>query len=278
MGEPTSIHSPQDLNFRRGARAWRRHVGFEVFDRRTTEDSGHPLVPFRKHLASRISGAVSFSNHCHPNHQLAWRIGGPMIITDRTAEASRITMTRNNREIYSGGNSSARRNVAAINGIILHHTNFFNSDPSRYDYVIANYVVMADGRVLFVRPLAAALNSVATDHHAVDIEFEGVYPNASGARPTAPQMQSGRELINHLRRTNPGIRRIFAHRHFRNKPCCGPYLWYNLGRWAQQQGMSSTGAIHSLPSDWEVDTLALAIGNMGGIIDPWTGAVTPGPS
>jgi N-acetylmuramoyl-L-alanine amidase len=198
-----------------------------------------------------------------------------MIIIDRTAEASRVTITRNGRHIYSHGNVGARRSLSMIDGIILHHANFFSSDVERFDSVIANYIVMVDGRVLHVRPLSAALNSVGTDHRAIDIEFVGVYPGAGGARPPAAQLAAGRQLVAHLCGANPSLRRIYAHRHFRDKPCCGPHIWFNVGCWARQRGMNSDGATQTLPTEWEAASLALAAGIGGDIVDPWTGAVSP---
>lgn len=144
-----------------------------------------------------------------------------MKIIDRTAETASTSETRNHRHIFSAGNIHARRSVSRIDSVILHHTNFVSTDVARFNYVIANYIVMQDGRVLRVREHSMALNSVGTDHRAVDIEFVGVYGTAA-ARPPAIQLQRGRDLVAFLKGRH-AIGRIVGHAHFTSKPCPGPH-------------------------------------------------------
>ena len=176
-----------------------------------------------------------------------------MRLIDRTAETASTFMTlggtRGPRHIFCNGNTRARRNTRVLSGIILHHTNFVNSSLDRYNHVIANYVVMRDGRVLKVREHAMCLNSVGTDHRAVDIEFEGVYGDGL-ITPPGPQLKVGRALVAYLG-AKYGLTRIFGHRHFNPKPCPGPHIWYNVGLWAARNGFTSTGGTRTLPSAWE---------------------------
>jgi hypothetical protein len=173
-----------------------------------------------------------------------------LTIVDRRAEARGTVETMNHRHIYSGGRENPRRDTSRINGIILHHTNFNSRRISRFDSIIANYVVMQDGTVLFVRDLGSALNSVGTDHHAIDIEFVGIYPHADGAVPPAGQIRAGRKLVKKLVRDH-GLRYIYAHAHFTRKPCCGPHLWFNVGEWAVRKlALSTAGARRVIRPDW----------------------------
>jgi hypothetical protein len=189
-----------------------------------------------------------------------------MEIIDRTSETASIRQTRDDRNIHSGGNPRARRRTDRIDAIILHQTTFVSGRVERFNYVIANYAVMQNGRVLLLRGLDVALNSVGTDQRAIDIEFEGDYPSArelrrgrgSTDRPRVLQLQSGRELVRHLQQQH-GVRHIFAHSQFTNKNCPGPHLWYNVGEWAvRNAGFSSSGRGRRIPEDFRDDTLAIS--------------------
>jgi hypothetical protein len=171
-----------------------------------------------------------------------------MQIIDRTSNTATVLRTRDGRNIHSGGNPRARRRTDIIDAIILHHTGFVSGRVERFDYIIANYAVMQDGRVLRLRDLEVALNSVATHQHAIDIEFEGDYASArdirrgrSSALPPVAQLSAGRELVRHLQQRH-GVRYIFAHSQFTNKNCPGPHIWYNVGEWAvRNAGFASRG-------------------------------------
>lgn len=185
-------------------------------------------------------------------------------IIDRRDDARGVTQTRNERNIYSHGRENPRRDLSRVNGIILHHTNFASSRVARFDYIVANYVVMRDGTVLYVRDVRSALNSVGTDRHAVDIEFVGDYHRADAPPPPDAQVHAGRQLIRFLVRELE-ISHIYAHAHFTRKPCPGPYLWYNVGAWASRRlGLDHEGATRAIPSDWNDRSLEL----QGGVAAP----------
>ncbi len=153
-----------------------------------------------------------------------------MILIDRREAVRTIVRTLNGRQIYSGGRGDPRREVSSVTGIILHHTNIGSMRVERFDPIIANYVVMKNGNVLYVRDIASALNSVGTDQHCIDIEIDGRYHERDCEPPPMMQIHACRDLVAHLMATQ-GVRRIYAHRHFTGKPCPGHHLWYNVGLW-----------------------------------------------
>ena len=187
-----------------------------------------------------------------------------MILIDRTDAAASVTRTRNGRNIYSRGNSRARRDTSHVDGIILHQTAFVSDRIERFDFVIANYIVMQDGRVLYVRPIEAALNSVGTDRRCIDIEVVGRYPAmsargrvANGPLPPRAQIQGCRALVDQLARDRV-LTKIFAHAQFRQKNCPGPHLWRNVGEWAiSNLHLSSAGRGRPVPEQWRSDSLVI---------------------
>lgn len=163
-------------------------------------------------------------------------------IIDRRTNTAAVTQTLDHRNIMSGGNAAARRNVDAITGIMLHQTSFMTRSLDRMDSVIANYGVMPDGRVLFLRDLNMSLNSIGTDQRAIDIELVGDYPGPNDIRravrrdeevrqPPLVQISAGRALVKYLQ-SQHGLTRIKTHVQWRAKNCCGPHFWYNVGDWA----------------------------------------------
>ncbi len=186
-----------------------------------------------------------------------------MKMIDRTPMTASILHTRNGRNIFSRGNPSARRNVGTVDAIILHQTAFVSTDMARLDYVIANYVIMQDGRVLKVRDLEMALNSIGTNQRAIDIEFVGTYPNVealrgAGALPGPPlaQLRAGRELVSYLK-SRHSVSNIFAHAQFTPKNCPGPQIWYNVGEWAVSNGLSSSRRGRPITPTWRASSLAV---------------------
>jgi hypothetical protein len=196
-----------------------------------------------------------------------------MVIIDRTAATAGTHQTRDGRNIFSRGNPHARRSTARVDAVILHQTTFVSGDLARYDHVIANYAVLRDGRVLRLRDVAAALNSVGTDHRAIDVEFEGLYRSGSGVVPPAAQLHAGRALVRHLRERH-GVTRIFAHAHFTAKDCPGAHLWYNVGEWGVAEGLLCDRAERPIPRAWRDPLLAAECGVAPSVVDPWTGATT----
>lgn len=185
-----------------------------------------------------------------------------MKIIDRTPFTASILQTRNRRNIFSGGNPSARRNVGTIDAIILHQTGFVSSNVTRLDYVIANYVIMQDGQILKLRDLEMALNSIGTNQRAIDIEFVGDYPNARALRsasalpgPSLAQLGAGRWLICYLKSLH-GVSNIYAHAQFTPKNCPGPQIWYNVGEWAIRNGLRSVHRGRPIDPRWQASSLA----------------------
>lgn len=165
-----------------------------------------------------------------------------MQIIDRRTNTAAVTQTLDSRNIMSGGNAAARRDTDAITGIMLHQTSFMTRDVERMNSVIANYGVMPDGRVLFLRDPGMALNSIGTDQRAIDIELVGEYPGTNDIRratrrgdevphPPLVQIRAGRALVKYLQ-SEHGLTRIMTHVQWRAKNCCGPHFWYNVGDWA----------------------------------------------
>lgn len=183
-----------------------------------------------------------------------------MVIIDRTSETAAVTHTKNNRCIFSGCNTAARRNTAAVRAVMLHQTGFLTTSLDRMDYVIANYAVMQDGRVVRLRPLEHMLNSIGTNERAIDIEFVGNYPDWQQVRraspgtslPTPPfeQIRRGRELVEWLKQEH-GVSEVYGHAQFTPKNCCGPHLWYNVGEWAiDNLGMTNTRGRQDVRRVW----------------------------
>lgn len=187
-----------------------------------------------------------------------------MVLIDRTEATAGVTTTRNGRNIYSRGNPRARRDPSRIDAIILHQTDFVSDRIERFDYVIANYIVMQDGRALHVRPIDHALNSVGTDRHGIDIEIVGRYPSvngrgrvSSGALPPIAQIKAARELVSRLA-LDRILMKIFGHVQFRQKNCPGPHLWRNVGEWAiENLHLSSSGRGRPIPEQWRSDSLMI---------------------
>ncbi|GGC26486.1 hypothetical protein GCM10011371_12570 [Novosphingobium marinum] len=184
-------------------------------------------------------------------------------IIDRTAETAQIFQTRNGRNIFSHGRNDARRPTGNLQGVILHQTAFVSHDMARMNYIIANYIVMQDGRILKVRDPSMMLNSIGTNRRSIDIEFVGRYPDARTAHrahgaggPPPAQVMQGRALVKHLKETY-GLTHVYAHVQFTVKNCPGPHLWYNVGRWAMDDlGMATAST--PLPRGWDREELAVA--------------------
>lgn len=182
-----------------------------------------------------------------------------MQVIDRTEQTASTLTTRNGRNIYSRGDSMARRRVGSINAIMLHQTAFESSHVERYDAVIANYVVLQSGLVVKVRNHEDKLNSIGTNQHAIDIEFVGNYPNERLIRraqrrgielpaPPRAQIQAGRALIAHLKNhSGLGITHLLTHAQFTAKNCCGPQLWANL---SELQNLSFARGNQSVVRNW----------------------------
>ena len=189
-----------------------------------------------------------------------YRRGGPRPRTDGRPGVGNY--------IYSGNNPAARRATNNIDAVILHQTGrgFDNVSIDRFNYVIANYAVMKDGTVLFLRDLSHALNSVGTDHRGIDVEIAGNYLRMADLRsrhrrnprtmyfhedPPAIQVRAARELVSYLKHTY-GAPKIFAHAQFAPKNCPGPHLWYNVGIWAMRERhmINSGNGAGRIPPGW----------------------------
>lgn len=183
-----------------------------------------------------------------------------MQLIDRTSQTASTLKTKNGRNIFSRGNSSARRSAGQINSIMIHQTGFVSSSLERFDSVIANYIVMQNGVVLKVRNHEDKLNSIGTNQRAIDIEFVGNYPSTRQIRrsrrrgielpmPPMAQIRAGRELVSHLRRhSGLSITHILAHAQFTAKNCCGPQLWAGI---TELQNLSSARGNRSVIREWK---------------------------
>ncbi|MFV8755736.1 N-acetylmuramoyl-L-alanine amidase [Nannocystaceae bacterium ST9] len=156
-----------------------------------------------------------------------------------------------------------------VDAVVLHQTGFSRGlDPKRYLKVTAHFVVLADGTVLQLHPLAMKLwASDGFNCRSVSIEFVGNFKSSDGKwwKPeeyganhvSVEQIEAGRELLRALKRV--GVRFVFAHRQSSasrgNDP--GPDLWANVGEWAiERLGFSDGGpgyvvdAGHPIPDAW----------------------------
>ena len=200
-------------------------------------------------------------------------------LRDRRVAAADVGRTRDGREIYGNGTSARRlstrrggrgfdvrtarisRSASQINTVILHQTTFFTNDPlpvenldndiaddHRLDFVIAHFLVRADGNILYLRDVEHILNSVS-GRFGIDIEFEGQYGHEPTPRPprlSANATQAGRRLIVSMHDQLPGLRFIHPHGQVQSRgrgkrdSCPGPDVWMNVGEWAVQEfGLTS---------------------------------------
>ena len=74
------------------------------------------------------------------------------------------------------------RSRGVIEAVVLHQTGFSRGlDPTRYLKVTAHFVVLEDGRVLQLHPLAAKLwASDSFNNRSVAVEFVGNFKSAAG--------------------------------------------------------------------------------------------------
>ena len=161
------------------------------------------------------------------------------------------------------------RSRGVIEAVVLHQTGFSRGlDPSRYLKVTAHFVVLEDGHVLQLHPLAAKLwASDSFNNRSVAVEFVGNFKSAAGKwwkpekygmhEPTPAQIDAGRKLLMMLRRN--GIKYVYAHRQSAgdrgNDP--GPEIWQGVGEWGVRRlGLSDGGPGYiegsgaPIPSTW----------------------------
>ena len=141
-----------------------------------------------------------------------------------------------------------------VDAVVLHQMAFSRgNDVGRYKNVTAHFIVVPDGTVAQLHPIAARLPaSDGFNARAVAVEFAGNLRSANGNwwKPdrfgrdelTPAQAESGRRLLRVLE--GMGIRHVFAHRQSSakrgNDP--GPEIWSSVAQWGiDDLGMSDGG-------------------------------------
>jgi len=168
---------------------------------------------------------------------------------DRTSETGGIHLSNQRRpdgtrkSIYDS--RTRRRPTSDIDTIVLHQTDIPRGDRRRSrvdgnDYMITHFLVLGDGTCVQLRPLTMRLNNVRS-WRGVHIEFMGDFYDVNGRNgievPGVAQILEGRALINYIRNHREirgQIRYVIAHYQLSSmhrENCCGPYIWYNVGRW-----------------------------------------------
>lgn len=107
----------------------------------------------------------------------------------------------------------------------------------RVDEIIAHFVVMQDGTVVYTHDVAFGLNDAGATH-GIDIEFAGRFPGDpehTTVRLSEDAILAGRALIYCLKDHIPSITRIHPHGQLqaaKRRSCPGPDVWVNVGMWA----------------------------------------------
>ncbi len=148
------------------------------------------------------------------------------------------------------------RDMNLVNKVVLHHMAFArDNDFSSYYKVGAHYIILRDGKIGHLWDNSTVLNaSNGFNKTSVAIEFAGNFPNEMGRwwgdnpkqrhHPTPEQIEAGRYLLSHLKKTIPTMKYVVAHRQSNalkvNDP--GPEIWYGVGEYAiSNLGYSSEG-------------------------------------
>lgn len=177
----------------------------------------------------------------------------------------------------SRGNPSRR--LSEIDAVVLHQMAFNKTnDTNDYLKTVCHYIVLQDGTIGQLWNHEVVLNaSNGFNNRSIAIEFTGNFPNDRGKwwynnnwsrrqralqqhRPTQPQIQAGRFLLQHLIRTVPSIQFVLAHcQSNRGKPNDpGPDIWYHVAEWAiNNAGYNPDGRLvkikekgQSIPTSW----------------------------
>lgn len=180
---------------------------------------------------------------------------------------------------WARARGATRDNVWAI---VMHQTGFSRGSDDPYDYlnVISHFVVMPNGRIIQLHPIASYLPaSNGLNNGSVAVEFVGNFPSKPRStdpddfwRPdkfgmdqlTPAQIQAGRNLIFNLKNNifpqrGWTLDNVLGHRQSNgsrgNDP--GPDVWANIGAWAVTElGMGwggpdfSVGSGRPIPSSW----------------------------
>lgn len=107
----------------------------------------------------------------------------------------------------------------------------------RVDEIIAHFIVMQDGTVVYTHDVAFGLND-AGGAHGIDIEFAGHFAGDTRhatARLSEDAILAGRALIYCLTEQIDTISTIHPHGQFqanKRRSCPGPDVWVNVGLWA----------------------------------------------
>lgn len=151
--------------------------------------------------------------------------------------------------------SKRKKRSSPVDAVVLHQMALSRgSELHRYRNVTAHFIIVPNGTVAQLHPIAARLSaSNGFNGRSVAIEFSGNLRSVSGRwweperygrnQLTQAQIDAGRRLLRALHRL--GIRYVFGHRQSSasrgNDP--GPEIWSSVGQWAiDELGMSDGGS------------------------------------
>src|SRR5262245_38855176 len=151
----------------------------------------------------------------------------------------------------------------------------------RVDEIIAHFIVMQDGTVVYTHDIAFGLNDAGAGH-GIDIEFAGRFPGDpqhTTVRLSEDAILAGRALVYCLKEQISTIVTIHPHGQFqasKRRSCPGPDVWVNVGMWAVSHpamGLSShsrEGTIDPAQEDRSYDQGVTRRPELNTeLIDPW---------
>jgi len=202
-----------------------------------------------------------------------------------------ITNLRSRAKIRTASEAAARggvntissskpsRKTQEIDAVVLHHMAFDRgNNTDSYLKVVSHYIILRDGTIGQLWDHNVVLNaSNGFNSRGIAIEFAGNFPNDKGRwwyskssgpvsrsnnehRPTIAQISAGQFLLQHLKRSVPGIKYVFAHRQSSdsrtNDP--GPDIWFSVAEWAinqagydpQSREIIIAGKGEKIPDNW----------------------------
>lgn len=188
----------------------------------------------------------------------------------RIEDRTNLPSTRKTRKVHGHPRPRPKNSVYAL---VLHQMACCRQRrEGGYDTIGVHYAILQDGRILQLQPIEALMYaSNSFNPRSVAVEFAGNFPNMKGGwwnplemgcdRLTKAQVDSGRYLIDHLRRElsgGKGLTHILAHRQSskdrENDP--GPDIWYHVGEWAINKyklsdgGRGSSYGGYAIPDEW----------------------------
>lgn len=151
----------------------------------------------------------------------------------------------------------------------------------RVDEIIAHFIVMQDGTVVYTHDVAFGLNDAGAAH-GIDIEFAGHFPGDTRhttERLSEDAILAGRALIYCLAQQIDTLATIHPHGQLqadKRRSCPGPDVWVNVGLWAINHPIlglssrSSGGTIDPAQEDPAYDQRITRRPEIDSeLIDPW---------